>query len=105
MSKTCLNCGKFVEDENIAYCPSCGNPMGQKGYQSSMLTAAYVFMIISCVLIGWTLIPLAWMIPMTIKIHKRMKDCNESLGVGFKICTLIFASLISGILLLCDSEA
>lgn len=104
MNRTCLKCGTVVEDPNTAYCPNCGNALGKQGYDSGLLSVAYVFMIISCVCIGWTLIPLAWLIPMTVKINRRRKT-NEPLSVGFKICTLLFGSLISGILLLCDAEA
>ena len=49
------------------------------------------------------LIPLCWVIPMTIKINNSLKN-NEPLTTGFKVCTLIFANVISGILLLCMKE-
>ena len=45
------------------------------------------------------LIPLAWVIPMTVKVAKE-----GPLGTGFKVCTLLFVNLISGILLLCDKN-
>ena len=104
MAKVCLNCGTQVQEDNVQFCPSCGNQLGQKGYQSGLLTAAKVLMIISCVCIGWTIIPLAWLIPMTVKISKREKT-SEKLSTGFKVCTLLFGSMLAGILLLCDSEA
>ena len=68
------------------------------------MTAAKILMIISCVSIGWTLIPLAWLIPMTIKNSNREKG-GEKLSTGFKVCILIFGSMVAGILLLCDEEA
>ena len=46
------------------------------------------------------LIPLAWSIPMTVIVKKKLNN-NEPIGIGFKICTLLFVNLISGILLLC----
>ena len=49
------------------------------------------------------LIPLCWVIPMTIKIHNSLKN-GEKLSTAFKVCTLIFANIISGILLLCMKE-
>lgn len=53
-------------------------------------------------LIG-SLIPLCWVIPMTIKIHNSLKN-GEKLSTAFKVCTLIFANIVSGILLLCMKE-
>ena len=49
------------------------------------------------------LIPLCWVIPMTIKIHNSLKN-GEKLSTAFKVCTLIFANIVSGILLLCMKE-
>ena len=60
---------------------------------------AFIFNVVSTVSIGWTIIPLAWMIPMTVisyGIYKGTKDNTTTFGV----CTLIFVSLVSGILLL-----
>ena len=50
-----------------------------------------------------SLIPLAWILPMTISVSKKLKN-NQPIGVGFKVCTLLFVSMISGILLLCRTE-
>ena len=47
--------------------------------------------------------PLFWCIPMTVVLSRKMKS-NQPVGVGFKVCTLIFVNLISGILLLCRKE-
>lgn len=104
MSKVCLKCGNQVEDGNVQFCPSCGEAFEKKGCQSGLLTAAKIFMIITCVGTGWLIIPLAWLIPMTCRISKRQKD-NEKLSTGFKICVLLFANIVAGILLLCDEEA
>lgn len=68
-----------------------------------MKLAAFVFCLISTIAMGWCLIPLAWCIPMTVAVYNAYKY-NKPLSVGFKVCTLIFVSLIGGILLLCDSE-
>lgn len=50
-----------------------------------------------------TLVSLAWIIPMTIKVY-RVKSTTE-LTMGFKICTLLFVNVIAGILLICDSNS
>ena len=70
---------------------------------SSLKTIALVFMIIATVISGFSIIPLAWMIPMTVYYYKSIKN-KESVSTGFKVCTLIFVSLISGILMLCDQD-
>lgn len=100
-----------------------------KSYKSSsntLATVAFVFCIleiIACVclalfylilaIVGGTpllliytviyLIPLAWTIPLTVKVYRYRNDSSE-LSVGTKIIILIFVNLISGILLLCDGN-
>ena len=49
------------------------------------------------------LIPLAWMIPMTVHIYKIYKGMKAN-TIAFGVCTLIFCNLISGILLLCSDK-
>jgi len=50
-----------------------------------------------------TLIPLAWMIPMTISYSRKVKN-REALTTAFKVCTLIFVNIIAGILMLADNN-
>lgn len=40
---------------------------------------------------------------MTVKYQKKT-DNDRRVGVGFKICTLLFVNLIAGILMLCDND-
>ena len=68
--------------------------------QSGLKTAAKVFMILGCISVGWTLIGLAWCIPMTVTVFHRFRD-NKPVGVGLGVCSLLFVNLIAGILLLC----
>ena len=49
------------------------------------------------------LVPLTWCIPMTAIIISKIKH-SEKIGTGLKVCTLLFVSLISGILLLCRND-
>lgn len=48
-------------------------------------------------------IPLAWCLPMTI-IYFRKCSNGEKVGTGFKVCTLLFVNLFSGIFMLCDKD-
>lgn len=73
--------------------PDIGATPEEMSYVLSML----IVMVVLC------LPPLAWVIPMSIIILKKMKN-KEPIGVGLKICTLIFVNTIAGILLLCKNE-
>ena len=47
------------------------------------------------------LLPFAWQVPMLVHLARRLK-CECAIGVGFKVCTLIFVNPVAGILLLCE---
>lgn len=71
--------------------------------RSTLGTIALVFAIISCVIMGFALFPLAWAVPMTVSMSRKLKN-GQPISVGFKVCTLLFLSNVSGILLLCMPE-
>lgn len=75
----------------------------QNAYSDGLATAAKVFLIIGCVFQGWLLLPLAWMLPITITIFGKMKR-NEPIGTGLKVCALLFVNLLGGIFLLCHQD-
>lgn len=90
-----------------------GQPPQQpgQGYSQTQATStddtlrliAFILAIISTVAVCWAIIPLAWMIPMTVHcwgIYKRTKPNTTAFGV----CTLIFLNLIGGILLLVSTR-
>ena len=60
---------------------------------------AFIFNLVGTILIGWTIIPLAWMIPMTVISWGIYKGTKRN-TVAFGVCTLIFQNLVGGILLL-----
>ncbi len=102
--KYCTKCGAELYDEAVV-CPKCGCPTADYKAQSSktngMCLAIKIFMIIGCVVSGLSfLIPLAWTIPMTVTVIRRLEN-HEPIGLAFKICTILFCSVIAGILLLC----
>ncbi len=103
----CQHCGKEIEDGAIA-CPQCGFAINYSKNEVIIVksyTAIKVFMILGCVLNALLsyLIPLCWCIPMTVIAFKKLNK-GERIGTGFKVCTLLFVSLIAGILLLCEKD-
>ena len=65
--------------------------------------AAFILCILSTVAVCWLIIPLAWMIPMTVHCYGIYKGTKAN-TTGFGVCTLIFVSLIGGILLLISKK-
>lgn len=108
--KYCTKCGAEILDE-ASFCPKCGCATGYQPEKneeiakepSTLKLVAKVFMILSCVAFAVTIIPLCWMIPMTISYCNKIK-AHEPISLEFKICTLIFINSIAGILMLCDNE-
>ena len=72
---------------------------------SGLITATKIFMIIGTVIMGITgfLVPLAWCIPMTVIYFKKIER-GEPLSVAFKVCSLLFVSLLAGIFMFIDNE-
>lgn len=64
---------------------------------------AFILNIVTTVSIGWTIIPLAWMIPMTVISHGIYKGTKKN-TTAFGVCTLLFLNLVSGILLLVSTK-
>jgi hypothetical protein len=69
-----------------------------------MKQASYILMIISTVFMSFLfLIPLAWMIPMTLATKRAQTDGQQHTALG--VCTILFAwpfGLIAGIFILVD---
>lgn len=105
LTKFCERCGTQI-NINASICPNCGCETKSKTSASSnqgLDVAIKVLMILSCIISAFSIIPLAWMIPMTVVACNKMKN-KEPIGVGFKVCTLLFVSTIAGILLLVRKE-
>lgn len=109
--KYCSHCGQALS-ENLNVCPVCGktnepqaSSAPQEPKESGLATAAKIFMILGTIVnaISGVLIPLAWCLPMTISYCRKLKR-GEPIGTGFKVCSLLFVSLVGGILMLCDKE-
>ncbi len=119
--KYCTKCGASMEDDAL-FCPKCGEktegeskavklePASKTGSskikkrEDSLMTVALVFCIISCVLTGFALIPLCWMIPLTVVLYNKIQN-KEPISLALKIVILIFVSLVAGILLIVGDES
>lgn len=73
------------------------------GTFTSLQSVAFVFMILSTALGIIAIFPLLWMIPMTVHYYRACRD-RIPVGLAFKICSLIFVSLVAGILMLVDED-
>ena len=100
--KYCSHCGAEISEEAVI-CVKCGCAVENKPQSTkddTLATVIKVFMVLSCIAVGWLIIPLAWCIPMTVSVFKKLNN-NEPIGTGLKVCTLLFVSIIPGICLLC----
>ncbi len=127
----CSKCGS-KQEANInfnttTYASTSYNSQSNCESRNNLQLAAMIFMIISC---AWcvisfimnsitnpnnfapgyavlfamsSLVPLLWILPMTIVYISKTKK-KEKLSTAFKVCTLIFASVVAGILMLCDND-
>ena len=105
--KYCVKCGTELVDEAIA-CVKCGCAT-ELYYQcnavqnSGIKTIVKVFMILGTILSGIFIFPLAWSIPMTAVYFNRVKN-NQPISTGFKVCSLLFVSMVGGIIMLCEDD-
>ena len=107
--KTCSKCGCELMTQETS-CSQCGY-----GYsvsrKNSNVGAIKVFVILGALctgVFGWSIIPipllpLLWCIPVSVVICNKY-DQGEHVGIGLKIFTLLFVSLIGGILMLCTND-
>lgn len=109
--KYCTKCGAQMVDDAVI-CVNCGcavetatapAPSPSSSEASMLKTVAKIFMVLGCVVSGIYLIPLCWTIPMTVHYFKAVKE-SRPVGLAFKICSLLFVSLVGGILMLCDND-
>ena len=111
----CNKCGSLISDDAVI-CPNCGcyatNQPKQTIEQSNKIkmhtpsvlqTLANIFMILSCIFNAILILPLFWMIPMTVSYNSRVRR-NEEIGLTFKICTLLFVNILAGIFMLCEKD-
>lgn len=98
----CVKCGRMVETA-----PNVQQVFSSRPAQKTGLSvAAKIFMIIGTVImaISTFCISLAWCLPMTISYSNKVHN-GEPVSTGFKVCSLLFVSLLGGILMLCDQDS
>lgn len=104
----CKNCGQQIDDKAVV-CVHCGcstdvqEQQQQAATSSTLQLIVKIFMVLGCIASGWSLIPLIWTIPMTVHYFRATKE-GRPVGTVFKICSLLFVSLIGGILMLVDNS-
>ena len=90
----CTHCGAEINDDAFV-CVKCGCRVDQKlpaaqanaQRDDTMVTVIKVFLILGCIAEGWLLIPLAWCIPMTVKIFNCLKTGTPiSTGMHAAVC-------------------
>lgn len=101
MNMVCTNCGyEAAEEMKIKQCPECGTKLIGGVYTGS-ISACKVFLIIGIAVVAPALIPLAWVIPMTVYVWRRLED-GRQISTGMKVAVLLLVSVISGIILLAN---
>lgn len=122
--KYCTYCGKEIDDDS-AFCPNCGckvetpiviqnvvngNSQTKTNNVNGLAIAAIIFMVLGCFInaygysgYGYAILPFLWGIPMTV-YYIIMVATGKKVSKGFKICSLLFVSLLGGIFMLCDKE-
>jgi len=107
--KYCTHCGAEIVDEEAVVCVKCGCKVADTKKSNkdndTLKLIAKIFLIIGTVVMSLCgfLIPLAWCLPITLSICRKMEN-NESISTGLKVCALLFVNLIAGILLICTDE-
>lgn len=70
---------------------------------STLRLVAFILALVSTVTAAWAIIPLAWMIPMTVMTWGIYKGKRPN-TVAFGVCSLIFLNLVGGVLLLVSTK-
>jgi hypothetical protein len=92
---------QFMEDTGTQAAATVATPATETTTDNdkTLRLVAYILNLVATICIGWTIIPLAWMIPMTVISYGIYKGTKKN-TVAFGVCTLLFMNLVSGILLL-----
>lgn len=95
---------RYYQQQAYAYAQPFGTavyPMSET--DKTLRLIAFILNLISLIAVCWAIIPLAWMIPMCVRSWGIYKGTKPN-TVAFGVCTLIFLSLVAGILLLISKK-
>lgn len=79
------------------------SPYAPSNEDRTLRLVAFVFAVLCTVSMCWLIIPLAWMVPMTVRCWSIYKGTKPN-TVAFGVCTLLFLSLVGGIMLLISKK-
>ena len=105
----CRQCGRELP-EGANACPNCGTFVNEKpkaqqtspeDNKSVLRIVAKILMILDTIAFGFMILPLAWMIPMTVHYFSETKKGGD-VSIAFKICCLLFGFFLPGILMLVE---
>ena len=80
-----------------------GDARTSSSTNQTLLLVAFILNVLTCVFAAFALLPLLWMVPMTVHSWKIYKG-KASSTTTFNVCTLLFLNLISGVLLLIATD-
>lgn len=127
MNYYCHHCGKEVS-KGHKFCPYCGAFLQEDEYgerpgeyedvevtskeprqekkkfisdstKRELDTVVKILMIIITIICGLAIIPLLWMVPMTVTALDRIKK-GEPYGLVLSICTLLFMGIAPGVIMI-----
>ena len=96
-AKICDNCGCKTDDIKV------NQSSTSSSNKSSTRTAANLFVILGAIFYCIYIVPILWIVPLTIAYFKKNKK-NEKIGIGFKIAILLLVSVIGGVILLVEED-
>lgn len=86
-----------------AYQQTTTRVVSSRSEDGTLRLIAFIFCIISTVCSSWLIVPLAWMIPMSVVCWGIYKGTRPN-TTAFGVCTLLFVSIVAGILLLVSKK-
>lgn len=93
--------GSGAGNANGGVAPGATYPVSDK--DQTLRLIAFILAVISTVCGALAIIPLAWMIPMTVHVWGIYKGKKPN-TTAFGVCTLIFLNIVGGILLLVSEK-
>lgn len=83
--------------------PTYYPPTAGSETERTLRLIAFILCIFSTVSIGWLIVPLLWMVPMSVMCWGIYQGTRPN-TVAFGVCTLIFLNFFAGILLLISKK-